>query len=48
MELQDRLIHAIKDKVPISGVMNNKNNKDGKTKDGRPKDAIPKENNNQL
>ena len=48
VELQDRLIHAIKDKFPISGVMNNKNNKDGKTKDGRPKDAIPKENNNQL
>ena len=47
-ELQDRLIHAIKDKVPIDGVVENTKNKYGRPKDGRPKDARPKKNTNQL
>ena len=42
-ELQDRLIHAIKDKVPIAGAVDNKKNKDGRPKYGRPKDGIPKD-----
>ena len=47
-ELQDRLIHAIKDKVPIAGVVNNTKNKDGRPKYGRTKDARHKESTNQL
>ena len=43
MELQDRLIHAIKDKAPIGGVVDNIKNKDG-----RPKYGIPNKNTNQL
>ena len=42
-ELQDRLIRAIKDKVPIAGVV-----EDTKNKYGRPKDGRPKQNTNQL
>ena len=37
------MIHAIKDKFPIAGVLDNTKNKDG-----RPKDARPKKNTNQL
>ena len=48
VELQDRLIHAIKDKVPISGVVENTKNKDRRPKYRRTKDARPKENTNQL
>ena len=47
-ELQDQLIYAIKYKVPISGVVNNKKNKDGRPNDSRPKDSRPKKNTNQL
>ena len=47
-ELQDRLMHAIKDKVPIAGVVENTKNRYGRPKDGRPKDTIPKKNTNQL
>ena len=47
-ELQYRLIHAIKDKVPIAGDVENTKNKYGRPKDGRPKDARPKKNTNQL
>ena len=47
-ELQDRLIRAIKYKVPISGVVENTKNKYGRPKDGIPKDARPKKNTNQL
>ena len=36
-ELQDLLIHAIKDKVPIDGVVENTKNKYGRPKDWRPK-----------
>ena len=43
VELQDKLIHEIQDKVPISSVVDNTKNKDG-----RPKDAIPKKNTNQM
>ena len=43
-ELQDRLIYAIKEKVPIAGFVDNTENKDGRPKDGRPKDARPKKN----
>ena len=46
--LQDRLIHAIKDKVPIAGVSENTKNKYGIPKDGRPKHERPKKNTNQL
>ena len=42
-ELRDQLIHSIKDKVPIAGVVEKKKNKYG-----RPKDARPKKNTNQL
>ena len=42
------MIHAIKYKVPISGVVENKKYKFGRLKDGRPKDVIPKKNTNQL
>ena len=48
VELQDLLIHAIKDKVPIGGVVKNTKNTDGITKDGRPKDVRHKKNTNQL
>ena len=41
-ELQDLLIHGIKDKVPIAGVVENTKNKYGRPKDGRPKDVRPK------
>ena len=47
-ELQDRLIHAIKDKVPIAGVVENTKNKYGRTMDGRHKDARPKKNTSQM
>ena len=40
--LQDQLIHAIKDKVPIAGVVDNTKNKYGRPKDGTPKDGRPK------
>ena len=46
--LQDQLIHAIKDKFPISGVVENTKNKDRRPKYRRTKDARPKENTNQL
>ena len=42
-ELQDQLIYAIKDKVPIAGFVD-----DTKNKDGRPTDSRPKKNTNQL
>ena len=48
VELQDRLIHAIKDKVPIADVVENTKNKYGRPKDGRPKDGRPKKKTNQL
>ena len=46
--LKDILIHAIKDKVPISGVVENTKNKDGRPKGRRPKDERPKKKTNQL
>ena len=36
------MIHAIKDKVPIAGVVENTKNKYGRPKDVRPKDTRPK------
>ena len=47
-ELQDLLIHEIKDKVPIDGVLENTKNNNGIPKYGRPEDGRPKKNNNQL
>ena len=47
-ELQDRLIHVIKDIFHISVVVDNTKNKCGRPKDGRPKDIRPKKNTNQL
>ena len=43
-ELQDRLIHAIKGKVPIASVVYNTKNKDGRPKGRRPKDERPHSN----
>ena len=48
VELQDRLIHEIKDKAPIAGVVENTKNKYGIHKDARPKGVRPKKNTNQL
>ena len=42
------MIHEIKDKLPIGGVMDNTKNNDGRPKDGIPKDTRPKKNTNQL
>ena len=42
------MIYAIKDKVPINGVVDNKKDKDGRPKDARPKDVRPKRKKNQL
>ena len=47
-ELQDLLIHAIKDKVPISGVVGNTKNKYGRPKYGRHNYVLPKKNTNRL
>ena len=47
-ELQDLLIHAIKEKVPIGGVVKNTKNKDGIPKDGKHKDARHNKNTSQL
>ena len=47
-ELQDRLIHVIKDIFHIAVVVDNTKNKSGRPKDGRPKDIRPKKNTNQL
>ena len=48
VELRDLLIHAIKEKVHIGGVVENTQNKDGIPKDGKPKDERHNKNTNQL
>ena len=42
------MIHAIKGKIPITGDVENTQNKNARPKDRKPKDARPKKNTNQM